>query len=555
MRDKVKLLPSQPGVYLFKDNFGTVLYVGKAIRLKQRVSSYFQKTSNVNINPRLSLLMSKVMDFDWIVTDSELEAFLLEYQLIKRYTPPFNVKFRDDKRYPYIKLVLEDKYPYITVVRGVVKDKNRYFGPYVSSSALRQTLKFIRQVFKIRSCTKKLTGRDRVCLYYHIRECSAPCINAVTAEEYGYTVAEVISFLEGKSAAVIRRLKKTMASSARLFKFEEAARLRDQLNALEQIIEPQKIVTGKKTDKDFIHIAVKEHLACVSLFLLRDGKLLGKEQFILDCEAETDKEKIVVSFLRNYYEGIRQREKVINRKVVVPFVLKEAHFIEKWCKDNLQLVLKIKNPVQIEEKQLLNLVKKNAELYLNQVILKEIRGDLSIIGATELARELHLPKFPMRIEGYDISNLQGMEAVGSMVTFCSGVPQKGDYRRFKIRTKSIPDDYAMLGEVLARRFQAYLNPSGKGSFKELPDLILIDGGKGQLNVALKELEKVGFLEKVTVLALAKGEEELFLPNDSHPLCLPRDSMALKLLQRVRDEAHRFAVSFHRKLRKKQFIKD
>lgn len=572
MKDKVLLLPSQPGVYIFKDQNGLTLYVGKANKLKSRVYSYFQKRIFASGNPRLVRMVSQINDLDWIVTDSELEAFLLEYQLIKKYKPLFNIRFRDDKRYPYIKLHINDPFPYVTVVRQPMPDGNRYFGPYVSSSALRKTLKLLRQIFMVRSCTKKITGHDRLCLYYHIKECSAPCIGLINETVYRQSISGITPFLEGKNASIIRQLKNEMKEDAKAFRFEEAAQKRDKIQALEKILEPQKIAKTTKNNQDIINFAISKDITSVTVFLVRDGKLIGKEHFILN-NIETRKEEILLSFLQNYYgtqKEVKGKE-TMPSAIILPIKLKEGNLLKRWFKDVIKTNIMIKAPKKGENLQLLKLAQKNAELHLGQALLEEQKKGNISNGIEELAHELHLPRLPFRIEGFDISNLFGNEAVGSMVAFYNGAPKKDHYRKFKIKSVSGIDDYAMMGEIISRRFKEYLSPPKEclssqedhlschegrvnsikyEAFKEFPDLVLIDGGKGQLTAALKELDALHLREKVPILALAKEREEIYLPDMSEPIQLPEESLALKLLKQVRDEAHRFAVTYHRKLKRK-----
>lgn len=555
---KVKSLPFLPGAYIFKDKDGNILYIGKASQLKKRVASYFQKRSHLNKTGRLSLLVSRIADFDWIVTDSEQEAFLLEYQLIKQYNPFFNVQFRDDKRYPYIKLTLVDPFPFLSVVRKPENDGNKYFGPYVSSGSMRQTLKLLRQVFKIRSCIKKITGKDSLCLYYHIKECSAPCIGAISLLEYKNLITEIIPFLEGKNTRVVKRLEERMREAGEDLNFEEAARIRDQICAVRDVTEPQKISKPDGQDQDIINIAVNGNLASVAVFTTRSGNVIGKEHFIIESIENSEKE-ILTAFLQNYYSDIRKEFFMTNNvsknnlRILLPFQPAGSLHLKIWGEKILGKRIDIYVPRRGDNYKLIALVKKNAELYLNQALLKEIQKNKIVSGIEALASELHLPRLPFRIEGYDISNLFGRDAVGSMVAFWHGVPKKDDYRKFKIKTKHSPDDCAMLGEVIARRFKRGFQHGNDSSFKNIPDLILIDGGKGQLNAAIKELRVLGLSEQISILSLAKENEEIYSPDSGEPVLLSRDSLCLKLLQRVRDEAHRFAVSFHRRLRGKRMF--
>lgn len=542
LEEKLNTLPQKPGVYIFKDAGGDVLYVGKARVLWNRVHSYFQKEQTGN--PRLQLLISKIRDLEYILCDSEIEALLLEYNLIKAHRPPFNVRLRDDKRYPLIKLVLTDPFPYLTIARRKADDGNRYFGPYVSSRSMRQTLKVLRKIFLVRSCTMKITGRERVCLYYHLKECSAPCIAAISREDYRDKVEGVIQFLEGRSEPLIRRLNEEMEAAATALEFERAGLIRDQISALENVSARQKVAGERTGDEDYVGVASEKGLCVAEIFHVKDGNLFKKEQFTFD-SAEENMDESLWAFIRHHY----QENGAIPRRIFIPAETGEREILSEFLSQRAGGPVSVETPKRGEKKKLLDLLMKNAVHDLNSAMLREarIRGRMEVLEG--LQKRFNLPRLPFRIEGYDISTLFGQESVGSMVVFQGGRPEKKHYRKFSIQCKDTPDDFAMMEEMLSRRV-ARLNSDDDESFSSVPDLILIDGGPGQLSVGVKVLDHFNRRD-IPLLSLAKREEELYDPRRPRPLKLSRTDAGLKLLQHVRDEAHRFAVTYHKTLRDKK----
>lgn len=552
-------LPAKPGVYLHKDADGNVLYVGKAINLRNRVRSYFH--SHVDSVKTLRL-RRHIADIEVIITDSELEALLLEMTLIKQYQPRYNVRLKDDKRYPYIKVHWNEPFPKVTVTRRMVRDGARYFGPYTSVWAVQQTLDLLRKVFPYLTCDRVITGNDdRACLYYDIKLCSAPCIGAVNQEQYRATIKQLMDFLDGKSDHIVRSIEERMAAAAANLEFEKAADYRDQLRAIERITARQKVIGSGDTDQDVIAFARDDGDACVQVFFIRHGKLIGREYFMLDnTEGESDPE-VLQEFLTQFYEDAAY----IPKEVLLPAEIEESRIIEEWLRRKRNTKVSIQVPQRGKKRELVEMATENASDTL-ATLRQQWAADKSkhVTAITELQDALKLPSPPARIECYDISHTQGQQTVGSMVVFVQGAPQKSDYRRFNVQSTH-NDDYGSMREVLTRRFQRYHDtlagelhdPSQikaradrPTAWAILPDLLLIDGGKGQLAVGLDVLRAFGLEGEVPLAALAKQEEEIFLPDRAQSVLLPRRSEALYLVQRVRDEAHRFANEGHRKRRAK-----
>ncbi|HEY1408342.1 MAG TPA: excinuclease ABC subunit UvrC, partial [Promineifilum sp.] len=550
-------LPNKPGVYLHKDVNGVVLYVGKAVNLRSRVRSYFR--SNVDSIKTLRL-RRQVADIEVIVTESELEALLLEMNLIKQYRPQFNVRLKDDKRYPYIKVHWADPFPKVTVTRRMIRDGSRYFGPYTSVWAVQQTLDLLRKVFPYLTCDRIITGNDeRACLYYDIKLCSAPCIGAVNQVQYRATIQQLMDFLDGKSDHIVRGIEAKMELAASELQFERAAEYRDQLKAVERITARQKVIGSSDTDQDVIAFARDDGEACVQVFFIRHGKLIGREYFMLDnTEGESD-QAVIQEFMTQFYDDAAY----IPKEVLLPRDIEEAQIIESWLRSKRNTKVTIQVPRRGKKKELVNMAAENAQNTL-ATLRQQWAADHSrhVTAIAELQQALALPAPPSRIECYDISHTQGTQTVGSMVVFVQGAPQKSDYRRFNVTTVD-NDDYGAMREVLTRRFQRYKetllgelhDPGRIGAQSEkptawalLPDLLLIDGGKGQLAVGHEVLEAYDLVGEVPLAALAKQEEELFLPDRPRSVIMPRRSEALFLVQRVRDEAHRFANEGHRKRR-------
>ncbi len=552
-------LPTKPGVYLHKDADGNVLYVGKAVNLRNRVRSYFHSTVD---SIKTLRLRRQIADIEVIITDSELEALLLEMTLIKQYQPRFNVRLKDDKRYPYIKVHWNDPFPKVTVTRRMIRDGARYFGPYTSVWAVQQTLDLLRKVFPYLTCDRIITGQDeRACLYYDIKLCNAPCIGAVNQEQYRATIRQLMDFLDGKSDHIVRSIEQRMAAAAEKLDFEKAADYRDQLKAIERITARQKVIGPSDTDQDVIAFARDDGDACVQVFFVRHGKLIGREYFMLDnTEGESD-QAILQEFLTQFYEDAAY----VPKEVLLPAEVEEARIIEEWLRRKRNTKVSIQVPRRGKKRELVEMATENAGDTL-ATLRQQWAADKSkhVTAITELQEALRLPAPPARIECYDISHTQGQQTVGSMVVFVQGAPQKSDYRRFNVQTTH-NDDYGSMREVLTRRFQRYrdtlagelhdpsqIKPRAERptAWAILPDLLLIDGGKGQLAVGQDVLREFGLEGEVPLAALAKQEEEIFLPDQSPSVLLPRRSEALYLVQRVRDEAHRFANEGHRKRRAK-----
>ncbi len=557
LKDKLQTLPTKPGVYLMKDDGDEVIYVGKSVNLRHRVRSYFQASASHSL--KLHRLIYRIADFDFIVTDSEIEALILECNLIKEHRPKYNIRLKDDKRYPYIKITWQEDYPRIIVTRRMERDGARYFGPLTDVRAVHQTLDMLRRLFPYLTCKRKITGQDkRACLYYHIGRCAGPCIGAISKDEYRALIKRICLFLEGKAEEIVADLQAQMTSAAEALDFEQAAGLRDQIRAVERVTKQQKIALAVGKDEDVIALARENDDTCVQVFFIRQGKLIGREYFILDGTAEEDEAQIVASFVKQFYDEAAY----VPMKIILPTNVEEAIVIETWLRSKRGSKVKLHVPKWGRQRELVRMAAENAAETLAslraQWLLDEGR---SVEALAQLQQHLGLDEAPTRIEGYDISNIQGTAATGSMVVFVKGVPRKSDYRRFRIRTVEGADDYAMMQEVLRRRFKRAIEGRAGGSSKLkeadvwtiLPDLIIIDGGKGQLNAALEVLEEHGLKDEVPAVGLAKKQEEIFLPGRSQPLVLPRDSQGLYLLQRIRDEAHRFALGYHRKLRAKRSL--
>jgi len=560
LKDKLQTLPTKPGVYLMKDEGGQVIYVGKAVNLRNRVRSYFH--ASAHHTPKLRRMIDTVADFDFIVTDSEIEALILECNLIKEHRPKYNVRLKDDKRYPYIKITWQEDYPRVIVTRRMERDGARYFGPFTAVWAVNQTLDMLRRLFPYLTCNRQITGQDtRACLYYHIGRCAGPCIGAVSKEEYRALIKRICLFLEGKAEEIIADLQAQMTSAAEALEFERAAALRDQIRAVERVVERQKIVLAAGEDQDVIALAREDGDACVQVFFIRQGKLIGREYFVLAGTAEEDKARIVASFVKQFYDEAAY----VPPKILLPTEIEEARIIEAWLKEKRGSKVKLHVPKRGWQRELVQMAAKNAAETLASLRAQWLVDEgRSVEALAQLQEHLGLEEAPTRIECYDISDIQGQAATGSMVVFVKGVPRKSDYRRFRIRTVEGADDYAMMQEVLRRRFKRAIEGSpkfkaqsskfkGDDAWTILPDLIIVDGGKGQLNAALEVLEEYGLKGEVPAVGLAKKREEIFLPGRSEPLVLPRDSQALYLLQRIRDEAHRFALGYHRKLRAKRSL--
>lgn len=551
--------PPKTGVYLMKDAEGRVIYVGKAVNLRARLRSYFHQSAQHD--PKTRQLVQRIADIEWIVVDTELEALILEMNLIKRHRPRYNVRMKDDKRYPYIKVHWADAFPKVTVTRYVEQDGSRYYGPYTSVWAVHQTLDVLRRVFPYLTCDREITGRDaRACLYYDIKLCLAPCIGAIDQAGYRQMIDDLCSFLQGRTDPILDRLHLEMAQAAEALHFERAAALRDQITAIQKIVEGQKVVLSSDfIDSDVIAMARSDGDACVQVFFIRGGKLIGRDYFLMEGAEDASDTDVLTGFLKQFYEQAAS----LPGQVLLPQEIEEARVIREWlntCRGGEKVEIRV--PRQGQPRELLDLAAENAAETL-AALKAQWQADTNrqTLALTELQQALGLSQPPNRIECYDISNTQGTAAVGSMVVFEQGVPKKSLYRRFNIRSVSGPDDFASMEEVLNRRFnrwQAAQEAKAPGSkpdpaFSLLPDLLLIDGGKGQLSRAVAVLERFGLAQRIPVASLAKQQEEIFLPGQAQSILLPRHSQGLYLVQRVRDEAHRFAITAHRQRRDKAGI--
>jgi len=534
--EKLQLLPDSPGVYIMKDAQGKIIYVGKAIVLKNRVRQYFQ--SGKNHSPKVRAMVAKIADFETILTGSEVEALILECNLIKKHRPRYNISLKDDKTYPYVKVTLAEDYPRVLITRRVLRDGARYFGPYTNAGAVHESLKLLRRLFPLRTC--RHMNVDRPCLEYHIKRCLAPCTGQVDREEYAAMVRSVCLFLEGRTDTVEKELERQMTQAAAGLHFELAARLRDQLRAVRRVAEKQNIVTGSG-DQDAVGMARSEYGVCVQIFFIRAGKMIGREHFLLGGSEEESDEAVLTAFLKQYYH----RAAFVPREVLLPYALAEQAVIEEWLTERKQAKVALICPQRGTKRDIVQMAENNAVKYLADAAARLQAEDARTSGAVaELGRYLRLAKPPQRMECFDISHIQGSETVASMVVFEGGLPKKSAYRRFKIKsTEGKPDDFLSMREVTTRRY-------GKAVVENMPDLIIIDGGKGQLSSALAMIRGAGHAE-VPVVGLAKQFEYVFVEGSSDPVILPRNSQALYLLQRIRDEAHRFAITYHRKLRGKR----
>jgi len=538
--EQLRQLPDSPGVYLFKDTEGNILYVGKAANLHHRVRSYFG--SKQKLSPKLQRLVSRVNELDFFVTGSEQGALILELNLIKRHHPRFNVRLKDDKTFPYLKIDLNEDWPRVHITRRLEEDGGRYFGPFASAKSVRQTLKVIKEIFPFRSCSKPITGTDsRPCLEYHIHHCLGPCIGTVSQEEYAEVIKQVILFLEGKQEKVVQELESKMKQAAQALDFERAALFRDRVQAIDRVVEGQKIATTVKGEQDVVAFAQDKDQAYVQVFFIRHNKLTGRESFVLQGTRYEEPRQIMTSFIKQFYSS----NPYIPPLILLQYPVEDVAVIKNWLRGKKGTKVDIQLPRRGNKKQLVELVAKNAQQGLEQLKIKQLATPSSLADAlNEIQKELHLPRLPSRMEGYDISNIQGRDAVGSMVVFDKGKPKPAHYRRFRIKSVSGADDYAMLKEVLTRRFKHI--SQAKDTWAILPDLVLIDGGKGQLNAARAAMKEAG-ADSIPTTSLAKENEEIFIPDKPKPIILSRSSQGLQLLQRLRDEAHRFAIGYYQKI--------
>ncbi len=560
IQEELKKLPAKPGVYLMHDEKDAIIYVGKAISLKNRVRQYFQTSRNKG--PKIEQMVSRIRRFEYIVTDSELEALVLECNLIKEYRPKYNTMLTDDKTYPFIKVTVAEDYPRILFSRSMKKDKNRYFGPYTSAGAVKDTIELLQKIYRIRTCSRKLPediGNERPCLNYHIKQCNAPCQGYVSREDYRKAVNEAISFLSGNYGPVIHLLEERMQEAAEKMDFEAAIIQRELLNSVRQIAQKQKITSSDGEDKDIAALAVQDADAVVQMFFVRGGRLIGRDHFYLRAAPHDTAADILSSFLKQFYAGTP----FIPKTVMLPEEIEDASVIEEWLTEKRGQKVHLRVPKKGEKEKLVELAKKNAQMVLDQDKERIKREEGRTIGAMkEIAGLLDLDRIH-RVEAYDISNISGFESVGSMVVFEGGKPKRSDYRKFRIQTVKGPDDYASMDEVLTRRLshgrqeQQELqekNMEAKfGKFSVFPDLIMMDGGKGQVNVALRVLDRLGI--SIPVCGMVKDDNHrtrgLYYNNEEIPI--DRNSEGFRLITRIQDEAHRFAIEYHRSLRSKDQV--
>ena len=561
--EELKKLPREPGVYIMRDDKDVILYVGKAINLHNRVRSYFRE--NIGRGPAIDQMVSLIARFEYIVTDSELEALVLENNLIKENSPKYNTLLKDDKTYPYIKVTVGEDYPRILFSRTMKKDKSRYFGPYTSAAAVKDTIELLNKLYQLRTCNRVLprdTGLERPCLNYHIKQCLAPCQGYVSKEEYRQQVAGALEFLNGNYSPILKDLEEKMKKAAEAMEFEDAARYRDLLSSVRQVSQKQKITEGVGEDKDILALYQDETEAVVQVFFVRDGKLIGREHYYMTHVPENNKPAILQDFVKQFYAGTP----FIPRELMLQYEIEDAELIEKWLSERKGSRVYLKVPKIGSKEKLVELAAQNAKLVLSQDREKLKREEGRTIGAVkEISDLLQLPLTgTARMEAYDISNINGFENVGSMVVYEKGKPKRSDYRKFKIKSVSGPDDYACMREVLTRRFRHGMEESKEleeqemdqeyGSFTKFPDLILMDGGRGQVNIALSVLEELGI--NIPVCGMVKDDNHRTRGLYYHNIELPIDthSEGFKLITRIQDEAHRFAIEYHRSLRSKTQVK-
>jgi excinuclease ABC subunit C len=549
----LKRLPDRPGVYLMKDARGTVIYVGKAQSLRNRVRSYWQKQTGGAESQLIRSVIDRIADVDYTLTDSVSEALLLEINLVKRYRPRYNVRLKDDKSYPFIKISWADDFPRIERTRRLPADGSRYFGPYASATSVDEVMNLIRRLFPFRTCTLDIRegGKaiERPCLLYHIKRCQAPCVGYISKADYRAQIEQIERFLEGRQEAVARELKRQMEDASEATEYERAASLRDKVRAIERTMESQKMAAHAATEEDVLGLARQDNQAAVQLFAVRGGKMIGRDVFLLDAPRETDDPAVLAGFVQQYYE----RATSIPPALLVPCLPDDAVDLEVFLAGRRGAGVRLHVPQRGEKRELLDLAARNAAETLAREHARWLADQGRTLAALDdLAQALDLPAPPLRIEGYDISNIGGAQSVGSMVVFEDGRPRTGEYRRFRIKEVIGANDYASHQEVLRRRFKR-ARTGEEGNEEELrwrlPDLVVIDGGKGQLSAAQEVLDELGYHD-LAVVGLAKEREEVFLPHREEPVLLAPTSPALYLMQRLRDEAHRFAVTYHRALRAK-----
>lgn len=561
IEEELKKLPSQPGVYIMHDKRDEIIYVGKAISLKNRVRQYFQ--SSRNKTAKIEQMVSRIARFEYIITDSELEALVLECNLIKEHRPRYNTMLKDDKTYPYIKVTVYEEFPRVLFSRDMKKDKSRYFGPYTSAGAVKDTIDLIHKLYQIRTCSRNLPrdiGKERPCLNYHIKQCQAPCQGYISQEDYGRSISQVIDFLGGKYAPVITMLEEKMQAASDEMDYEKAIEYRDLLTSVKQIAQKQKITDSGMEDRDIIAMAKDEKDAVVQVFFVREGKLIGREHFHVNVATAEDNGQILTSFVKQFYSGTP----FVPREIWMQTQLEEDGVIGEWLSAKRGQKVKLTVPKKGQKERLMELAEKNAALVLSQDKEKIKREELRTVGAMNEVGSLLGLSDVKRIEAFDISNISGFESVGSMIVYENGRPKRNDYRKFKIKWVKGANDYASMNEVLTRRFSHGLQEAESlrekgveeelGSFTRFPDLIMMDGGKGQVNIALEALNQLGLT--IPVCGMVKDDNHrtrgLYYNNVEIPI--DRHSEGFKLITRIQDEAHRFAIEYHRSLRSKGQVK-
>ena len=560
IEEELKKLPDQPGVYIMHDSRDAIIYIGKAVSLRKRVHQYFQPSHDEGI--KKAQMVKQIARFEYIVTDSELEALVLECNLIKEHRPKYNTMLRDDKTYPYIRVTLGEDFPRVLFSRQQKKDKSRYFGPYTSAGAVKDTIELVNKIYQLRTCNRNLprdTGKDRPCLNYHIHQCTAPCQGYITKEAYRERVDAVVEFLNGNYAPVLKSLEEKMNTASANLEFEKAIEYRELLNSVRQIAQKQKITHTDGEDKDIIALAADDRDAVVQVFFIRDGKLIGRDHFYVKIGTEDTKAQILTTFIKQFYSGTP----FIPREIMLPQEIEEQEVLADWLGEKRGSKVYTRVPQKGMKEKLVELAQKNAKMVLAQDREKIKREEGRTIGALKEIEQLLDMKGLNRVEAYDISNTSGFELVGSMIVYEKGKPKRSDYRKFKLRTVSGPDDYASMYEVLTRRFTHGMREMEEmeekdlseeyGSFTRFPDLIMMDGGRGQVNIALKVLEELHL--NIPVCGMVKDDNHrtrgLYYHNVEIPI--DRGSEGFKLITRIQDEAHRFAIEYHRSLRSKEQV--
>ena len=551
IQEELKKLPAKPGVYIMHDEKDTIIYVGKAISLKNRVRQYFQSSRNLGI--KKEQMVQQIARFEYIITDSELEALVLECNLIKEHRPKYNTMLKDDKSYPFIKVTVNEEYPRVLFARQMKKDKSKYFGPYTSAGAVKDSLELIRKLYHVRTCNRNLPkdiGKERPCLYYHIKQCKAPCQGYISKEEYRMQIEGLLDFLNGDYKKLLRELEEKMLQASEELRFEDAVEYRDLMQSIQKIGERQKITGSQGEDKDVIAMAADEEDAVVQVFFIRDGKMIGRDHFYLKIAADATSAQVLLNFVKQFYAGTP----FIPKELMLQEEIEDTEVLEEWLSKKRGQKVHIRVPKKGTKEKLVELAARNAQMVLSQDREKLKREEGRTIGAMkEICQLLDLDDIT-RVESYDISNISGFESVGSMVVYEKGKPKRNDYRKFKIKSVKGPDDYASMEEVLTRRFQRGLqeqqDSEEKGGFSAFPDLILMDGGKGQVHIAENVLENLGISIPVCGMVKDDNHRTRGLYYHDHEIPISHSSEGFKLITRIQDEVHRFAIEYHRLLRSK-----